>query len=763
MNPMSDEGTKEVPFRPRARVVNTIGGDLIKDEMAGVIELVKNAYDADANEVTIAFVGIEQADEAQADNHGRIIIEDDGHGMTLTTLLEDWMSPATGEKDERQKSPGGRAMLGRKGVGRFSAMRLGETLVLNTRPGENAPGVTKDDLTTGHRIKVDWSEFQDSDAYLDEVQLTVEEIPEVPVHRQGTTLTIGQLTEHWNERRLRRLLRELRLLLSPIPTEEQEDFAIILDLEKSGLEDEVVSSVGGIIEPYDLPDVTDYTVRAEISADGSYELYYRRELMSEADTDELEVSKDGRDIREELPSDGDVGGDDATAGPLPSGPLSFELRIWDRDRELLNKKVEALQDEEIMGVRALRRFLDEVSGVAIYRDGFRVRPYGEKEADWLGLGQRRVQNPTLRLGPNQMFGLIKISSVENPNLQDRSSREGLKENEAFEVLRECALATLAWCEPIRHRFRSRRGLGRPEPDSTEELESERDQAFSELDEAIDEEIEDEETANRFRSLLSTARDTSEREHERLAEQAQIMHDMHGLGIIARWVLHEGRNLDTSLNSALNNIERVVRNSQVEAEDRLEIEGRALDSFTNGLESSRQIEKRLGSLFEQLDPISRPRRGRRSKLDVHDLVDRVRSLLQPRLDDLNVDFSISGNEPRVLAWPADLYHALFNLVDNSIYWTQQVSGDRNIKVRIGRTGHATNVDDEQVEILVCDSGPGVSVQAADVVFELGYTEKSQGYGAGLFIARESIERSRGSLDLVNPGEIGACFRITLPEA
>lgn len=760
---MTDEGTKEVPFRPRARVVNTIGGDLIKDEMAGVIELVKNGYDADANEVMIAFVGIGKDTEDQAGHPGRIIIEDDGHGMTLNTLLEEWMSPATGEKDERQLSPGGRPMLGRKGVGRFSAMRLGETLVLETRPGENAPGVTEDNLTSGHRIRVDWSEFQDSDAYLDEVQLTVEEISDVDSEEQGTRLTIGQLTEKWSSSRLRRLLRELRLLLSPIPTEEQEKFEIVIDLNESDLDDEVINSLGGVIEPYDLPEVTDYTVQAEIDEDGSYEFSYRRELMSEEDTDELEVTKEGEDIRESISGAEDGDGDSTSEDRLPSGPLSFEIRIWDRDRELLDRKVEALQDEEIMGVRALRRFLDNVSGVAIYRDGFRVRPYGEKEADWLGLGQRRVQNPTLRLGPNQMFGLIEISSVENPNLQDRSSREGLKENEAFEILRECVLATLAWCEPIRHRFRSRRGLGRPDPDSTQQLESERDKAFSELDQAIDEEVEDEETADRFRALLSTARDTSEREHERLAEQAQIMHDMHGLGIIARWVLHEGRNIDTSLNSALNNIERVVRNSLAESGDRLEIKGRALDRFSNGLESSRQVEKRLGSLFEQLDPISRPRRGRRSKIYVRELINRVRALLQPRLDDSNIHFSISGDDIQVLAWPADLYHALFNLVDNSIHWTQQVSGEREIEVKISRTGETIDLEDDHVEILVCDSGPGVSVKAADVIFELGYTEKSQGYGAGLFIARESIERSRGSLQLVNPGEMGACFSITLPEA
>lgn len=761
---MSEIGsTKEVSFRPRARVVNTIGGDLIKDEMAGVIELVKNAYDADATEVSVAFRNLDGGGSGEGGHPGEIEISDDGHGMTLSTLLEDWMSPATGEKGERTKSPGGRAMLGRKGVGRFSAMRLGEKLTLVTRPGRRAPGASEEELASGYRIQVNWADFRDSDAYLDEVLISVESYSGVAEDDHGTELSITSLTEEWDSKRLRRLLRELRLLLSPIPTEEQQHFKITLDLDDSGLDEEVISAVGGTIEPYDLPQVTDYRVEAEIDGRGAYKFTYERDLLADQDRDEVKVEEKGPDIRErycdwETPEEGEV-----VNKPLPSGPLSFEIRIWDRDRELLDQKVEALQDEEIMGVRALRRFLDEVSGVAVYRDGFRVRPYGEEEADWLGLGQRRVQNPTLRLGPNQLFGLIEISSVENPNLQDRSSREGLKENEAFEALRQCVLAALGWCEPIRRRFRARRGLGRPDPESTQQLESERERAFEELDRAIDEEVDDEDTADRFRSLISTARDTSEREHERLTQQAQIMHDMHGLGIVARWVLHEGRNLDTSLNSALNNLERVADQCYVEDGDRLEIAGGALAKFRNGMKSSRLAQRRLHDLFKQLDPLSRPRRGRRSKVVVEEIAESVRSLLEPRLDDANVDLSISEEEHTVLAWPADLYHALFNLIENSIYWTQQVSGDRKIEIDVTTSVDTAAPDEEEVEIRVRDSGPGVSLNAADVIFELGYTEKSQGYGAGLFIARESIERSNGKLELLNPGEMGGCFKITMPGA
>lgn len=114
--------TESVRFRPRARLVDTIGADLIRDEMAGVVELVKNAYDADARSVTIRFEHLLDPTESA------IVIDDDGHGMSRDALLNGWMSPATHLKEVERESPSGRPMLGRKGIGRFSAMRLGDVL-----------------------------------------------------------------------------------------------------------------------------------------------------------------------------------------------------------------------------------------------------------------------------------------------------------------------------------------------------------------------------------------------------------------------------------------------------------------------------------------------------------------------------------------------------------------------------------------------------------------------------------------------------------
>ena len=102
-----------------------------------------------------------------------------------------------------------------------------------------------------------------------------------------------------------------------------------------------------------------------------------------------------------------------------------------------------------------------------------------------------------------------------------------------------------------------------------------------------------------------------------------------------------------------------------------------------------------------------------------------------------------------------------LLHNSIYWVQRnPPGDRDIGVRVRTRPKAESEGESEVVVVVSDNGPGVSTEAAPWIFDLGYTEKPDGYGVGLFIAREAIERSGGAIELLNPGERGAQFQIVL---
>ena len=144
-------------IRPAARLILTIGRELIQDPYAAVVELVKNAYDADSRDVEVEFI---------RKSHGKgysITVVDHGHGMTREDVLNKWMVPSTSDKLKRRKSPSGRIMQGRKGVGRYAAAVLGKDLLLETISvqGEKT------------EVYIDWSQFETSE-YLDHIEILVE-------------------------------------------------------------------------------------------------------------------------------------------------------------------------------------------------------------------------------------------------------------------------------------------------------------------------------------------------------------------------------------------------------------------------------------------------------------------------------------------------------------------------------------------------------------------------------------------------------------
>ncbi|MFD2882998.1 hypothetical protein ACFS4T_08730 [Pseudomonas lini] len=114
-----------------------------------------------------------------------------------------------------------------------------------------------------------------------------------------------------------------------------------------------------------------------------------------------------------------------------------------------------------MEKRAARQILDDMTGVGIYRDDFRIRPYGDKDQDWLELSRRRIDNPSMRIGSNQIAGFITISDERNSNLIERSSREGLEANGSYKRLQELITKLLgSTIEPMRRKSQGRHRQGK---------------------------------------------------------------------------------------------------------------------------------------------------------------------------------------------------------------------------------------------------------------------------------------------------------------
>ena len=387
------------PFRPRARVLQLLGDELIGSARLAVFELVKNAYDADANEVIV------RLDLASAQKP-TITVTDDGEGMTRDLLQSVWMVPGDDHRQKQRLSDQRTARhrrlpLGEKGLGRFAVHKLGNRITLVTRAPDAAECV----------VEIDWNELIEQ-PYLDEAPVTIQvRHPEVFTgDRTGTRIEIRELRPpDWRRGDVRRLRNQITSICSPF--EEPSGFRAVLQ----------VPGREGWID--DLPDVLEILHRAiwkftfRINNE-SFDWAYEFRQIPGLKLDGRVVEKSGDRLK--LPPRTDDSGMEtkllADASVLERiGPVTGEFYVYDRDRAVRRR---------VPNIQLLEKYLDEAGGVRVYRDGIRVYNYGERGDDWLGLDLRRVNVPTPpnqqqhHSGSNSSF----LGSVPWPCRKDQSGR-----------------------------------------------------------------------------------------------------------------------------------------------------------------------------------------------------------------------------------------------------------------------------------------------------------------------------------------------------
>lgn len=400
-------------FQPTGRLIMSIGKDLIKDLPAALVELVKNSYDADASYVKITY--------RKNEKELKIIIEDDGHGMSQDTVLNAWMVPSTDFKLKQKNSPNGRIYQGRKGIGRYAVSLLGNKLELIT---------IKDGLKT--IANFDWSEFN-SEKKLSEIPIVI--TTEKTNQANGTKLIIineldNGLVDKITEIDSQKVEKELSKLLSNV-----KDFKIIVNYENFYNEKE--KNVYKEISQLEFNDAWNYKLVGDIYTDFSYKLKYFNFYTKEEKIFE-------NTFKEELKKNF-----------IPCGKVSIDYRVYDKDSEgieLIMNFINGNQNTNLSKTEIKEMLIDQ-SGISIYRNDFRIRPYGDKGFDWLNLDAKRVQNPSMSIGSEQINGKINIESEENSGLKEKSARDGLYENANFDTLQRIANLSLNLLEKERFKYR----------------------------------------------------------------------------------------------------------------------------------------------------------------------------------------------------------------------------------------------------------------------------------------------------------------------
>lgn len=359
-------------FRVSANLLRIIGQELVASDDVAIWELVKNAYDSNAQRVTIT---IEPASEKRV---GSITISDDGEGMSREDFERLFMLAGSSERPE-EATRAARVPTGEKGIGRFAASRLGSHLRVLTRAEKKDPEALE--------VVFDWTKFRDKKKQFDEVSIPYQHIRtnEIPSSRTGTLLEITGLQSDWRREKIEKLRGSLAELLDPFNP--PSDFEVAVNVPGS-------EKLSGPI--------------SQLPPQGAdIELVFRV-LADKHVSRKLSALTDGPGgTRETVDSK-------AETQPLVGLKGRF-LYFLSRPSKL-----------KTMGLSP---------GVRIYRDGVHLEPFGSPTADWLGISAKRAKRAGhAHIVPTRLYGFVEISRIKHQELKDTTGRQALIDNEAAQSL-----------------------------------------------------------------------------------------------------------------------------------------------------------------------------------------------------------------------------------------------------------------------------------------------------------------------------------------
>ena len=723
MDTIENKESGSYKIRPAGRHLLTIGRDLIQDNNAALIELIKNAFDADSSSINITF------SMKPDQTFYKILIEDKGHGMSRDTIINKWMVPSTADKLTRKTSPNGRILQGRKGIGRYAAAILGNDLLL-----ESVDQTGK--KTTAY---IEWKQFETA-KFLEDVEILIETFDsnESP----GTTLTITGNEDglaEWNETKLKDLKFQIKKLMSPLNKELQANSSNTSDkFEIIIKEDHFVQYpeqlIEEIIEPFPLVNMFDYRIFGKLNSNGNGTFYFQTQKSTTHNFDEEILFSIGKETG--------------------CGSLEFDISVFDREVESLDQLIARgikHNPETFFSRQETRKLLDDYNGIGVFRNGFRIRPLGDADFDWLKLNKQRIQNPSQKIGSNQVIGHINIQSEENSNLIEKSARDGLKENKAFENLKNISSEIISLLELRRFDIRRKLGISRPAVKIEQELELL--YSFKEFGDELVKNLKSKGLDDESTQMVSNLLLHKSKEITQAAENLQKMIAMYQgqatVGNIINLVLHESRMPLAAIKSNIKSFKkRHAKFIETQDENKLQEISPIADEISKNTED-------FSRLFEKLDPLAYKKRDSVQTFNIYKELISVISMFANEMSEKSIVYKIEGSQiVEFEGWAQDFRAIFINLIQNSIYWIHEKnSPKKEISIFIGEENNSLSFIDYK------DTGPGIdkSIKDNNLIFEPQFTTKKEGMGLGLAIAGEAAQRNGLHLSIFAQ-DVGVYFRL-----
>lgn len=724
---MPEKGT--ISPRPYGRLITMLGEQLIKNEKIALLELIKNSYDADASWVQIRFINLKKSGAGLENNENSVIeIEDDGIGMTFDIIKDSWMNPASPYKYIKKKmgegrTEKGRIMQGEKGIGRYAAFRLGYTIEIFTRAKQTQSNeiYLKSDLSVfDDELLAKKGDLSNKPVFIEDVKYEYEirASPEIITQKtlivqgltterppHGTLIRVTNLKGNWSEDKIHDVFEDCLRLVSPF---NKVDFTIdILFNEESIFSAEERDRLANLLDIADIKidGVVDKEGRCKFTLNGK-----------QVEMSLLDDCSDDKSIREHF---FDI---DGKLKRRPEcGPFEFKFYVFDFERRA--SLASPLSDEDKKLIKSHRTY--------VYRDGIRVNPYGDPHDDWLGLD---IKRGTYRAGEylsnDQVIGYVGITSKDNPDLRDKSSREGLMDiGNAYEDIRKLLLGILGYLNKELKKLKTEKELREDRRKQEKGLyikESPVEKNLSIIEEHFNR-LHDSEGITTLNKLVKEYH----QEKKIFKERVEVVEDLAGVGMAVDAASHDLMIMMTRAAETLNLLIKMAEKDNFDN-----------DKLRGDLDKLRGQFAYIEDQIHGIQPLFRSSRRRSKNLRISDIIDKVKLYYSVPIDKRKIKVIVDEIGPPLVVKCSEgiLLQVFINLMDNAVYWlTTSINENKEIKIVI---------DGTKCEVVFADNGTGVRKSDLQFIFEPFFSTKGiKGRGLGLYIARQLLGRYDYEIDYI----------------
>lgn len=828
---------ESIIFQVSAKTARLIGRENISDVDGAIIELVKNGYDADADcvfvkyiipfenipqrlslsEVNEYFCGhndliekyycvmdggyelIPDMDIRELDLYikslASIIVVDNGSGMTKAILQNSWMNIGTDDKEKNIYSKKkNRIKTGAKGIGRFALDKLSLKSVVYTK--------AEDDVT--YEWKIDWQQFEKAEllsqveASLSESVQKFEDIIKNILGDDydklsgyswstGTMIILSPIRTFWTDKLFMKVNANLKNI-NPLGSVDKFDVLVCntsnheLDYTPEDNSIDRASYDYCITASYDGEDTISVTYdRNEINV-GNVKVFrnYSSTDIEEYDIEEFwareaftktkytRADYDGKQdftfsLKEIVSNAGNI---DEYKGVGPFSICFYYMKN-------MKSTVEIIKD---FPARKRKKLLEDFSGIKIYRDSFKVRPYGDQGQfyDWLNLSERVQLSPAAashrtgkwRVSPNQLIGSVAISRIDNPQLQDNANREGMSLNREYDYFIELIQGILSKFEYDRQYVLREFAtwIGEKEKSHAakaqeiyEQVLREREQAEkgTEKGEEKDNQQTNEGQQDYSKEELKDVIISLGKENEKKISTEQLMKVLSASGVLAQTFSHEITRMETDFGSRGQQLKATIdvllgyKPYTGDEDFNPYVQIKELD------ETDLLLSEWVGLIMNSID---------NDKFDVKEVniveaIEHIKNLWIPLLLRKYIDIIFEySDELFTLKLPeVDLHLILNNFILNSAYYLEEAEGERKIIISLYKENGKIILD-------MKNNGPVLDdkyKQTPDETLEARETSKKDGTGLGLWIANDAAIRNDGELHVI-PLEEGYLLRASWKE-